>query len=57
MTTIGEVISRVRGQMKSESQDAFMTDRYIYSLILKYAQLYMRRQDSSNKLMKKLQKL
>jgi len=52
MTTIGEIISRVRGQIKSENQDAFMTDRYIYSLILKYAQLYMRRQDSSNKLMK-----
>ena len=52
MTTIGEIVSRVRGQIKSEAQDAFMTDRYIYSLILKYAQLYMRRQDSSNKLMK-----
>jgi len=52
MTTIGEILSRVRGQIKSEAQDAFMTDRYIYSLILKYAQLYMRRQDSSNKLMK-----
>ncbi len=52
MTTIGEIVSRVRGQIKSENQDAFMTDRYIYSLILKYAQLYMRRQDSSNKLMK-----
>ena len=31
MTTIGEIISRVRGQIKSEAQDAFMTDRYIYS--------------------------
>jgi len=52
MTTIGEAISRIRGQIKAESQDAFMTDRYIYSLILKYAQLFMRRQDSTNKLMK-----
>jgi len=52
MTTIGEVISRLRGQIKSGEQDAFMTDRFIYSLVLKYAQLYMRRQDSSNKLMK-----
>jgi hypothetical protein len=52
MTTIGDVISRVRGQVKAEVQDAFATDRYIYSLILKYAQLYMRRQDSANKLMK-----
>lgn len=52
MTTIGEVVSRLRGQLKAEVQDAFMTDRYIYSLVLKYAQLFMRRQDSSNKLMK-----
>ena len=52
MTSIGEVISRIRGQIKSETQDAFMTDRFIYSLILKYAQLLMRRQDSSNKLKK-----
>ena len=52
MTTIGEVVSRLRGQIKSEAQDAFMTDRYIYSLVLKYAQLFMRRQDSANKLKK-----
>ena len=52
MTTIGEVVSRLRGQVKSEAQDAFVTDRYIYSLVLKYAQLFMRRQDSANKLKK-----
>ena len=52
MTTIADVVSRVRSQMKAESQDAFVTDRYIYSLILKFAQLLMRRQDSANKLMK-----
>lgn len=52
MTTIGEAVSRLRGALKAGSQDAFLTDRYIYSLILKYAQLLMRRQDHSNKLMK-----
>ena len=52
MTTIGETISRLRGQLKAEVQDSFMTDRYIYSLIKKFAQLYMRRQDNVNKLMK-----
>ena len=52
MVTIGDVVSRVRSQIKAEIQDAFVTDRYLYSLILKYAKLYMRRQDSSNKLMK-----
>ena len=51
-TTIGEVISRVRGQVKAEVQDAFVTDRYVYSLVTKYAQMFMRRQDYANKLMK-----
>jgi len=52
MTTIGEVISRVRGQIKGEAQDAFLTDRYIYSLIQKFTHLLMRRQDQANKLTK-----
>jgi len=52
MTTIGEVISRIRGQVKAEVQDAFVTDRYVYSLIQKFSQLLMRRQDNANKLMK-----
>jgi hypothetical protein len=52
MTTIGEVVSRVRQAIKAEVQDAFITDRYLYSLILKNAQLFMRRQDNANKLMK-----
>lgn len=52
MATVGEVISRIRGQVKAEVQDAFVTDRYVYSLIIKFAQLLMRRQDYANKLMK-----
>ena len=52
MQTIGDIVSRVRGQMKAESEDAFVTDRYLYSLIKKYAQLFMRRKDNANKLMK-----
>ena len=52
MTTIGDVVSRVRSQIKAEIQDAFVTDRYLYSLIEKSAQLLMRRQDSANKLKK-----
>lgn len=52
MTTIGEVISRVRGQIKGEAQDAFLTDRYIYSLIQKFTHLLMRRQDQASKLTK-----
>ena len=52
MAKISEVISRIRGQVKAEVQDAFVTDRYVYSLVVKYAQLLMRRQDFANKLMK-----
>lgn len=52
MTTLGEVISRIRSQVKAVSQDAFVTDRYIYSLVLKYAQVLMKREDGSNKLMR-----
>ena len=51
-TKINESISRLRGQVKAEVQDAFVTDRYLYSLIVKYAQVLMRRQDFANKLMK-----
>lgn len=48
MTTIGESISRVRNLVKAAKQDAFMTDRFIYSLIVKYAKLYIKRQDNQN---------
>ena len=52
MSTIAEAISRIRGQVKAEVQDAYVTDRYIFSLIEKFAQVLMRRQDYANKLMK-----
>jgi hypothetical protein len=39
MSTITEVISRIRGQVKAEVQDSFITDSYIYSLITKHAQM------------------
>lgn len=48
MTTIGESISRVRNVIKATKQDAFITDRLIYSLILKYAKLYIKKQDAQN---------
>lgn len=50
--TIGDVVSRIKGIIKGSKQDAFLTDRFVYSLVLKYAKLMMRRQDSRNKLMK-----
>ena len=50
-TTIGDVVSRVRNQVKSVKQDAFLTDRVIYSFILKHAKWLMKREDSKNRLM------
>lgn len=52
MTTIGETISRVRNVIKGVKEDAFLTDRFLYSLILKYAKLLIRRQDNESKIMR-----
>lgn|SRR5574343_143196 len=52
MRTIGEVVSRIKDLVKGNKKDAFLTDRFVYSLIIKHARVLMRRQDSRNKLMK-----
>ncbi len=51
-TTRAEAISRVRNTIKAVNQDAFITDRFIYSIIIKYAKTFIARQDSENKIMK-----
>jgi hypothetical protein len=51
MTTLRESISRIRNVFKLVNEDAFLTDRFIYSLLLKYAKALIRRQDNENKLM------
>lgn len=51
---IGEVTSRVKNLIKSVKEDAFVTDRYVYSLFLKHARYLLRRQDNEYKLMKNL---
>jgi hypothetical protein len=51
-TTIGYTVSRIRNSIKSVKEDAFVTDRYIWSLIIKYAKLFIKRQDSMNKLLR-----
>lgn len=51
-TTIGETISRVRNLIKAVKEDAFVTDRFLYSLILKHAKFFIRRQDNENKIMR-----
>lgn len=52
MTTIGETISRVRNVVKGVKEDAFLTDRFIYSLVLKYGKMLIKRQDNENKIMR-----
>lgn len=52
METIGDTISRVRNALRGTQDDAFLTDRMIYSTILKFAKLYIKRQDNENKIMR-----
>jgi len=52
MTTVGDSISRVRNVLKAVKEDPFMTDRFIASIILKYAKLLIKRQDDQNKIMR-----
>lgn len=50
-TTIGQAVSRVRNVIKAVKTDAFLTDRFIYSLILKYANLYIKQELEKGKYM------
>lgn len=43
MTTVGDIVSRLRNVVKATNEDAFLTDRFIYSLVLKYAHLFIKR--------------
>ncbi len=52
MTTIQDTVSRVRNLVKGVKEDAFLTDRFLYSLVLKYAKLLIKRQDNENKIMR-----
>jgi hypothetical protein len=50
-STIGDVLSRIRTQVKAVKQDALMTDRVIYTFVLKHAKWLMKREDSKNRLL------
>jgi len=52
MNTIGKATSRMRNIVKAVKEDPFLTDRTLYSLILKYAKLYIHREDNKNKILK-----
>ena len=49
--TINDVVSRIRAQLKAIRQDSFITDRMLYTFVLKSAKFLMKREDSKNKLM------
>lgn len=50
---IREATSRVKNTFKAVKQDAAgLSDRYIYSLIMKYGKTLMRRQDNLNRILK-----
>lgn len=51
-TTIGTSVSRVRNAVKAVKEDAFLTDRLIYTLIIKWAKLYIKREEGRNQLIK-----
>lgn len=51
ITTIGEIVSRVKRPLKANVLDAFVTDRYVYSLLMKHGRMMIRRQDAGNKVM------
>lgn len=49
--TYGDIISRTREKLKATSQDAFITDRMIWSYLKPWANQVMKELDSKNKLM------
>jgi hypothetical protein len=52
MTTIGDAISRVRNTLKAVKEDPFLTDRVIYSSLIKSGQTLLKREDNQFRLMK-----
>lgn len=50
-SSIGDVLSRIRSQVKAVKSDSLLTDRVIYTFVLKYAKFLLRREDGKNKIM------
>jgi len=56
-TTISEATSRIRNQIKAVKQDPFLTDRFIYKLLLKYSRNLIKRIEGSRNQMVKFANL
>lgn len=52
METIGQATSRIRNIIKAVKSDAFVTDRFLYSLILKYGRAFIHKQENLSQLTK-----
>ena len=50
MTTVGDSTSRIRNVLKAVKEDPFLTDRFLYSLIMKYATMLIKREDTEGKI-------
>lgn len=48
-TTVGDSISRIRNIIKAVSEDAFITDRFIYSVINKYSTFVVKKDSKAEK--------
>lgn len=48
MATIRDAVSRLRNLIKANSEDAFVTDRFIYSELSKFAQAFIKRDNVAN---------
>ena len=51
-TTIGQTVSRLRNSIKGVKADAFVTDRFLYSLVVKYGTALIKRQDTVKKMLR-----
>lgn len=52
MSTIAESISRIRNGIKAVKEEAFITDRFIYSILNKYATALIERENKINNIFK-----
>lgn len=50
-TKIGDITSRIRNSVKAVRQDSFLTDRFIYSLFIKYAAVRIKQLDDKGRLL------
>lgn len=51
MNTINTILSRLRGKAKAVNKDSFVTDRLLWSAIMKFAPALLKREDSKNLLL------